>query len=253
MNISSIQGDRLDLLKTIHRNHLQRIPFENFDMHMYGKLDLALDKLYEKIVIRRRGGICYELNYLLYNLLKELGYDVILLSGSVLDEGDSEFDHLFLLVTLESVRYLVDVGFGDNFFEPILFDCHAVQQDVKGYFRIKKVSDDTYRLEHKTDNEYVCAYTFRLVTRYVKEFEERMNWFCHSEGSIFAKRLFCSIENPKGRISIRPGRITITANGNKEEFDIRDFVEFKHLLADKFKLEFLDEDPLLQEIYNKQG
>jgi arylamine N-acetyltransferase len=53
--------------------------------------------LYDKIVRRRRGGFCYELNGLFAWLLRQLGFTVTLLSARVAQaDGDfsPEFDHL---------------------------------------------------------------------------------------------------------------------------------------------------------------
>ena len=48
-------------LAVVQRAHLQTVPFENLDI-VEGKIPLALDEssLFDKIVKRRRGGICYE-------------------------------------------------------------------------------------------------------------------------------------------------------------------------------------------------
>lgn len=49
----------------MQRAHLETVPFENLDI-LAGKvpLDLSEAGLFDKIVRRRRGGICYELNFL---------------------------------------------------------------------------------------------------------------------------------------------------------------------------------------------
>src|SRR5271157_4958068 len=68
--------------------------------------------LYEKIVVRRRGGFCYELNGLFSQLLTALGFQVQMLSARVRrDDGGfgPEFDHMLLKVELEQ-PWLVDVG-----------------------------------------------------------------------------------------------------------------------------------------------
>ncbi len=84
-------------------------------------LDIPL--LYDKIVMRRRGGFCYELNGLFCELLTAMGFQVQMLSARVRrDDGGfgPEFDHMLLKVELEE-PWLVDVGFGDSFVDPIVF------------------------------------------------------------------------------------------------------------------------------------
>ena len=97
-------------------------------------LDLAA--LYDKIVRRRRGGFCYELNGLFAELLRRLGYRVTLLSAGVAQDGGGfgpEYDHLLLLVELDR-RWMVDVGFGENFKSPLDLDAAGAQvQGPKAY------------------------------------------------------------------------------------------------------------------------
>ena len=111
----------LDTLRSLHRAHMFSVPFENLDIHLGRTIVLDEELFYEKIVGRKRGGFCYELNGLFAALLRDIGYDVTTLSARVAD-GDSlgpDFDHMCLLVQFEA-RWLVDVGFGESFVEPLL-------------------------------------------------------------------------------------------------------------------------------------
>src|SRR6476620_2196832 len=87
------------LLGALHQAHLLLVPFENLSIH-YGQPILLEERaLYDKIVRRRRGGFCYELNGLFAWLLRQLGFTVTLLSARVAQaDGDfsPEFDHLTL-------------------------------------------------------------------------------------------------------------------------------------------------------------
>jgi arylamine N-acetyltransferase len=75
----------LESLRLLTERHLQYIPFENLSMHFdptashtdsYTEPPVVLspDKLIDKILIRRRGGCCLELNGLFRMLLDALGY-----------------------------------------------------------------------------------------------------------------------------------------------------------------------------------
>src|SRR6266540_1131840 len=84
------------ILRELHRAHLLTVPFENLDIHLGRPILLDQEALFDKIVTRRRGGFCYELNGLFALLLRELGFDVTLLSAGVAhaDGGfGPEFDH----------------------------------------------------------------------------------------------------------------------------------------------------------------
>ncbi|HEY2737608.1 MAG TPA: arylamine N-acetyltransferase, partial [Thermoanaerobaculia bacterium] len=113
-----------ETLQQLHEAHLLAVPFENLSIHRGEPIELAEEALFEKVVVRRRGGFCYELNGLFAALLRSLGFEVTMLSAGVLRaNGDfsPEFDHMALLVNHEE-RWLVDVGFGDLFRQPLRLD-----------------------------------------------------------------------------------------------------------------------------------
>src|SRR5690606_20497919 len=56
--------------------HLHTVPYENLDILRGVPISLELEDLFDKIVVRRRGGYCFELNALFGWLLRELGYPV---------------------------------------------------------------------------------------------------------------------------------------------------------------------------------
>src|SRR4029079_10924309 len=70
-------------LRELHRTHLLAVPFENLDIHLGRPIVLDQAALFDKIVRRRRGGFCYELNGLFALLLRELGFEVTLLAAGV--------------------------------------------------------------------------------------------------------------------------------------------------------------------------
>ncbi|HTQ13975.1 MAG TPA: arylamine N-acetyltransferase [Rhizomicrobium sp.] len=109
-------------LTALHRAHLRAIPYENIDVQLGRKVTTAIPAIYGKIVDRRRGGWCYEMNGMLGWALGELGFDVTRATGAVVREiaGQAmEGNHLVLRVQLPEGLYLADVGFGDGPLDPI--------------------------------------------------------------------------------------------------------------------------------------
>src|SRR5215213_3191963 len=104
-----------DNLKFLQKKHLLHIPFENLDIHWQRLIILDVEKFYRKIVEEKRGGFCYELNGLFYNLLREIGFQSRMISARVAtgENGFSaEYDHMAILTETGGEEYLVDVGFG---------------------------------------------------------------------------------------------------------------------------------------------
>ncbi len=116
----------LKTLQGLHLAHLQSVPFENLDIRLKRTLRITEEAIWDKIVVNKRGGFCYELNGLFAWLLKQIGFDVTYLNARVFDrEGNlgMDFDHLALLVQApgQPERWLADVGFGNSFTERIIF------------------------------------------------------------------------------------------------------------------------------------
>src|SRR5215469_12743773 len=91
-------------LRELHRQHLFTVPFENLDIPLATPILLDGNFFYDKIVVRRRGGFCYELNGLFGQLLAAMGFCVQMLSARVRREDGGfgpDFDHMLLKLELE--------------------------------------------------------------------------------------------------------------------------------------------------------
>ncbi len=112
----------LQTFRAIHRAHAQAVSYENLDVQLQRTLTRDPAQAFDKIVTRRRGGWCYEMNGLLGAALDEIGFSVTRVAGAVHRElaGDRAIgNHLVLLVDLNGQTYVGDVGFGDGLIEPV--------------------------------------------------------------------------------------------------------------------------------------
>lgn len=220
-------------LKRIQRQHLLTIPFENLDIISNKRLEFDINKLFVKIIGEKRGGICYELNGLLFHLLKEIGFNVKYISAKIFKNGNV-FDHVFLIVNLNDKEWMVDVGFGDNFLEPIKFVVDEIQRDSKGYFKIIKDENGDFQLLKLSNESEHSMYTFTLKERSLEDCKERCLYFETSDMSIFRKGRMCSIEKENGRVSLTDDKLIITENGERIVKEITNKNEFQ----DNLKLLF---------------
>src|SRR5579863_6683126 len=134
-------------LHDLHRQHLFTVAFENLDIPLGTQIRLDLSLIYHKIVELRRGGFCYELNGLFCELLSALGFRVQMLSARVRREDGGfgpEFDHMLLKVELDE-PWLVDVGFGDSFVDPIIFRAGGADR-VNGYRYVVSPAGEEWQL-----------------------------------------------------------------------------------------------------------
>ncbi|MDL5154468.1 arylamine N-acetyltransferase family protein [Actinomycetospora termitidis] len=134
--LARIGADEDDDLATLTDRHFHAVPFENLSIHLGEEIDTRPEALYDKIVRRRRGGFCYELNGLFAWLLGELGHDVRFLGGVVhTPDGDTApLAHMALSVPDRATEHadrgserLVDVGFGGFMVLPTDLDAPSAQ------------------------------------------------------------------------------------------------------------------------------
>ncbi len=108
----------LSTLKDIAFAHATSIPFENLDVLAGLAISLELDRIFDKLVTRGRGGYCFEQNNLLGWALAEVGFAVQYLSARVwynTPNGQTPpRTHVFLRVDLDGVPWLVDCGVGGS-------------------------------------------------------------------------------------------------------------------------------------------
>src|SRR5262249_61803053 len=74
-------------LAGLHRAHQLTVPFENLSIHLAEPISLDEGDLFAKIVTRRRGGFCYELNGAFALLLGALGARVTRVAARVYGGG----------------------------------------------------------------------------------------------------------------------------------------------------------------------
>src|SRR5687767_7885595 len=128
----------LATLRALQRAHLGTVPFENLSIHLDEDIVLRPDALVAKVVDRRRGGFCYELNGAFAALLTAVGYDVTLHSCRVWTgrRFGVPLDHMAVRVQLDDAPYLVDVGFGTFAHHPLRLDVTYPQPDPGGVYEV---------------------------------------------------------------------------------------------------------------------
>lgn len=223
-------------LRALQVAHLLTVPFENLSIHAREPIVLEDEALFTKIVVRRRGGFCYELNGLFAALLRLIGFEVTMLSAEVAHAAggfSQPFDHMTLLVKLEH-SWLVDVGFGDSFLEPLPLNERSEQLQRNRSYSI--VDDGSYLiLSHRDDDGWKPQYRFTLQRYEYADFDEMCRYHQTSPQSHFTQRRICSRATEKGRITLSEMRlITSQQNGEREEHVLQSDKEYKTVLREQF-------------------
>lgn len=232
----------LNLLSALQRAHVLSVPFENLDIHWKRPIRLDLAHLYEKIVVMRRGGFCYELNGLFHWLLCRLGFDATIVSAGVYDRDRNDygpdFDHMAILVQLEGQQWLVDVGFGEFAIHPLRFDVNQELVDPRGKFRIVRESGDMHSvLKYGVEaGKYVPEYRMCVRPRTLEEFQGMCTYHQTSPDSHFTRSVVCSIATDDGRITLSNEKLIITRDGQKTEKTVNGKDEFARALVEYFHI-----------------
>jgi len=229
----------LDNLKFLQRQHLLNVPFENLDIHWKRPIILDENSFYNKIIGEKRGGFCYELNGLFYELLRESGFQSKRISARVSSGKDvfgAEYDHLAIITQIENKEYLVDVGFGDFTAEPLKFILDVEQQDDNGVFLIRKFDEKYFEVVKKDGCNWQSEYIFMPSSRNLAEFSGMCQFHQTSPESHFTRGKVCSLMTAEGRKTLTDGKFIETKNGQKSEMVVDSDKQFNQILAREFQI-----------------
>jgi N-hydroxyarylamine O-acetyltransferase len=244
----------LETLIGLHRAHLQTIPYENLEIHFGRTLELKLERIFERLVLERRGGWCYEMNGLFAWALREIGFDVRLVStqvtradGSLMAPGD----HVALIVKFKSgleQNWLVDVGWGNGFLDPLPLEPGLYTQGFLEY-RLES-NGESWRFHNQQYGADGFSFTLEphhLEQIRLEKFQERCTWQQSSPESGFVRVAVCQIFTPEGINTLRGAVLTTIRSAGKLEHTISSFEEYENVLRQDFKLEV----PNLHELWAK--
>lgn len=229
-----------ETLFNLQKQHLLTVPFENLDIHNKTRIDL--NNLYDKIVLRKRGGFCYELNKLFYDLLVQLGFDVKIISARVYTNGafSPEFDHMALIVNFANDKYLVDVGFGEFTLHPLKLELNTETTDTRGVFKIEAMDDLYFVVKKKNaSGDFIPEYCFTEKPRQLEEFNGMCNYHQTNPASHFMQNTICSLATSTGRISLSGNKLKITENGQVTEQVLNNEKEIDQVLMDNFGIKLV--------------
>jgi len=233
-------------LRDLQAAHLRAVPFENLSIHLGQPIVLDPASLVAKVVERRRGGFCYELNGAFAALLTALGFRVSLLSARVFDaEGQPgpPFDHMALRVDLAE-PWLADVGFGRFSVHPLRLGFAGEQPDPAGTFSVAGSPSGHGDLDVFHDGQ--PAYRVDPRPYALPDFARTCWWQQTSPESHFKQSLTCSIQTGTGRVTLSGDRLIVTDDGGRRERTLTSAAEILTAYRDHFGIT-LDRVPVVKQ------
>jgi len=208
----------LACLTAIHRGHATRIPYENLDVQLGLTVGQDREQLYDKLVVRRRGGWCYEMNGLLQGALEEIGFDVRRVAGGVHRHETGEAavgNHLVLLVRLDR-DYVADLGLGDGLREPVPLAEGSYRQGPFT-FRLERVDDGYWRVWNREGGDPE-AFDFRDAPADEELLAAQCRRLQTSPESGFVLNLACQQMSADGVVVLQGRVLTrVTPDGRTKE------------------------------------
>lgn len=252
--LEALELERADpgraFLGEISSRHVARFPFSSVGARLGHDLPLDLDSLFQRLVVRGRGGYCFEHNGLLFEVLRELGFDVELFLARVIfnQEVHPGLTHRVTIASVEGQRYLVDAGFG--FLgprSPVPLSSSEESREPLRVFRVARPEAGPYRreihLQTLDKGEYFSLYRFDDGARYGQEDCELGHFFSHRHPrATFVNHLVVSRILADEIRSLRDRSYHVLREDRSEQRALASPVELRALLDDAFGIEVTAEE-----------
>ena len=226
----------LDYLNEITRRHAAQFAFSSVGPMLGDELPLDLESLYRRIVVQRRGGYCFEQNGLLYEILRELGFDANLYLGRVIYNQDIHpgLTHRISLVEIDAKQYIADVGFGP--LGPQLPVCMSGKESRESFrtFRIAENNPGEFHMQTLVDGAFFTLYKFEL-TRYGMADCEVGHFYSHKHPrATFVNHLVVSRIMDNEVRSLRNREYWLIGPSGKQKHGIGDGAQLREILDTMF-------------------
>jgi N-hydroxyarylamine O-acetyltransferase len=233
----------LDVLSALHFLHVCAIPFENLDVLLGRGIDLDLAAIERKLIRQGRGGYCFEQNSLFAAVLRQLGFDVTTLAARVRWQVPADVvlprTHMMLLVTIDGIRHVADVGFGGlSLSAPIRLDDESPQTTPHSQRRLLRDGDERVHQVFRHDT-WLDVYRFTLEPHSAVDYE-LANWFTSTHPrSRFRQNLIVARAARDRHYTLANREFTVRHNdGRVEKRSLETADELLAVLADPFGLTF---------------
>ncbi len=243
-----LDGRNLDFnfLKDINTRHVAAFPFSSVGCRLGDELPLDVESLYQRIVLRRRGGYCFEQNGLMYEILEELGFSVKLYLARVIYNQDTHpgLTHRITMVEFEGQEYILDVGFGAQGPRVPVRMSEEETKDGDRIFRVAEPRAGEFHLQIFKDGDFFSLYRFELA-RYGQSDCELGHFYSHKHpNASFVNHLVISRILDNEVRSLRNLDYWIITKSGTQEKRISNANDFRHILIDELNVQVTEAESL---------
>ncbi len=195
----------LQTLRDLHLLHLQHIPYENIDVFCHQAVNLDAETLTRKMLLRQRGGYCFEQNGLFLMVLTELGFKCHANMARVHRNRPQPGGrtHHVNLVELDGQIWLCDVGFGGSGFRhPLIVQSDVEVEQLGEIYRLHKDEVHGFYLQKQIEREWYPLYTFKIEPALPIDMEMANFYTSNSSQHIFRDAIIGTKMTSQGRVTL---------------------------------------------------
>jgi N-hydroxyarylamine O-acetyltransferase len=200
-------------LTKLQEHHTVNIPFENLDIVVGRKILLNYNHLFDKVVLKKRGGYCFELNILYAELLKSLGFSPKPVLGRVWLSNPKKMpprNHLAYLIKLEGRTYVTDVGFGGLITRmPLDINVSSPVNDKDGIVRLVQFSVHQFMIQRQTEKGWTNQYSFEDLEISEEDIAISNHYMSTHPNSHLFHHKFVGRNTKEGRIGLFNNKMSI--------------------------------------------
>ena len=236
LDMTELPSCDLPYLNRVLFAQLTHIPFDSLDVWGTGICpSLKLEDLYEKIVVRGRGGYCFELNTFFRSLLNALGFDAYQVIACILNPDGTPQPpaHNVILCKLDGKQYFLDVGYGG----PVPFQAQELTEGLQNGFLLRKVEEYWY-VYRATEHDQRPLACFRDIPASINDLIPLNFYISQRPDSHFRHLIHLSKRNADGSIYALDGNtFKIHTPGGTCVREVSSMDEVKGILSTYFKMD----------------
>lgn len=221
----------LELINQLIVAHKDKIPFENLETYLYGRpADLDPDALFQKMILHKRGGYCFEQNSLFALFLGKLGYEVFSCICK-LRSFEQIISHQGIIVHFMDEYYFCDVGYGGHSPSRAIL-IREGEYVVDGYkCKISSCGNNWWSVQYDRNavTVYVCLQPWEAV-----DFTP-INYFMTMNPGKFRDQLIVNRTMYNGYYSLHGDELTEHIDGNTKK-SIISRSDRANILREKFNI-----------------
>jgi N-hydroxyarylamine O-acetyltransferase len=233
----------IDFVNKFHKVHIETICHCNINFIIKNQIKYNFNDIVTRLMVKRCGGVCYDLNFLFSQILNQIGYNATAIPAEVYAFGSeilpkSYLVHTVVLIKMSKHFYLADVGNCNSFRYPIKLIASGSNKvrDISGVYSLVNDSNNKYcySLYKVYDGKSIKQYSFSIndnpfdsikICSYVPSYIKWPNIYNH---------FTCILPMNCGYKYIKQNKFIKKTNDDKQIININNIDEMLDLLKYEF-------------------